>query len=166
MSGEKVDEGLADWYKSTAQSLDNINGNFLHQKTRSMVKAHLDKVYPVKRGTGRSDEDANKYFQHAKSFNKTYDNGGMLGVAMRIHKEKKEYGLKEDVIRRAHDHEHSMAKRYLGTMEDGDHLSIGKIGVHDKSGRIHIHYAAKGMPGGGRYVVLDKNGKEVKLKKR
>ena len=78
---------------------------------------------------------------------------------------KKRLGIKED-FRRAADHEHSMAKRYLDQMDDGEHLAIKSVGVHDKKGHIHIHYAAKGQAGGGRYVVLNRNGKEMDLKKK
>ena len=77
---------------------------------------------------------------------------------------KKRLGLKEG-FRRADDHEHSMAQRYLEGMDDSEHLAIKNIGVHDNKGHIHIHYAAKGRVGGGRYVVLDKHGKEMKLSK-
>lgn len=78
---------------------------------------------------------------------------------------KKRLGIKED-FRRAADHEHSMARRYLDQMDDGEHLAVKSVGVHDKKGHIHIHYAAKGQAGGGRYVVLNRNGKEMDLKKK
>ena len=77
---------------------------------------------------------------------------------------KRRLGLKEN-FRRAADHEHSMAQRYLDDAPDGQHLAIKNIGVHDKKGHIHVHYAMKGRVGGGRYVVLNKHGEEMKMKK-
>jgi hypothetical protein len=92
------------------------------------------------------------------------DNEPLLDKIRRIIK-KKRLGIKEG-YRRAADHEHSMARRYLEQMDDGKHLAIKSVGVHDKKGHVHIHYAAKGQVGGGRYVVLDKHGKEMDLKKK
>jgi len=92
------------------------------------------------------------------------DNEPLLAKIRRIIK-KKRLGIKEG-YRRAADHEHSMARRYLEQMDDGKHLAIKSVGVHDKKGHVHIHYAAKGQVGGGRYVVLDKHGKEMDLKKK
>lgn len=100
-------------------------GDFITSKTGDMVKKHLDKVYPAGK-TGRDNEAAAKFRAHDQSFMKTYDKGGMVGVALRIRKERKNMSEAKDRIGKPTASVEEIAKKH--------NLSVDQINAQIKKG--------------------------------
>ena len=116
-------------------------GDFITSKTGDMVKKHLDKVYPAGK-LGRDNEAAAKFRAHDQSFMKTYEKGGMVGVALRIRKERKnmseEAGGEDHIYHVTHTkHVAKIQKQGLRPMQTSNWVKGKKDGERYGGGEVY-----------------------------